>query len=127
MNENNPMRLPRWILGHEADMSHNTLAICAIDEPTHGGANHHYDIMSQSGSVADVKFQKGPIIEHGVNGVTIEALLAICADRLHAFQTSEYACAENESALAHIESALDCLHVRTRARRLRGVEGTSQA
>lgn len=73
---------------------------------------------------ATFSFQNGPIKEVGINGVTHEALLAIVIDRLSAFQAGPYACLENHVALAHCEDALRCLHVRTRARIARGVEGT---
>jgi hypothetical protein len=130
MSEQNPLLQPvRWIVSHEASPGgpHSTLAICTLDEPSFGGANHRYDILSASGSVCEIRFQKGPIAEHGVNGATIEALLAICADRLEAFQRGDFACAENQSALNHIDAAMEALHLRTRARRVRGVEGTNQA
>lgn len=73
----------------------------------------------------EISFQNGPIQEHGVNGVSGEALLAIVIDRLRCFQAGPYASNDNALALNHVESALQWLQKRTRDRLERGVEGTS--
>ena len=73
----------------------------------------------------DIHFQEGPINEHGVNGVTQEALLAVVIDRLRSFQFGEYSCRENAVALTKLEEGLMWLQKRTRDRLARGVEGTS--
>jgi hypothetical protein len=69
-------------------------------------------------------FQNGPIPEKGVNGLTQEVLLEICADRLRSFQAGPYACRENALALTKIEEAQMWLQSRTLKRMQRGVEGT---
>jgi hypothetical protein len=71
-----------------------------------------------------IDFQNGPIAEAGVNGLTQEVLLAICADRLRSFQAGKFACRENALALTKIEEAQHWLHHRTKARMDRGLEGT---
>lgn len=71
-----------------------------------------------------IRFQNGPIKEAGVNGITQEVLLAICADRLRSFQAGPYASRDNAVALTHLETAQMWLHKRTRERLARGVEGT---
>ena len=71
-------------------------------------------------------FQQGPIGEVGVNGVTHEALLAILVDRMRSFQAGPYACRENALVLTKLEEAQQWLLSRTRARMVRGVEGTHQ-
>lgn len=100
-----------------------------IDErdPKYGGASHEYMC---SWTEADgfksyhlTKFQRGPIAEVGVNGVTNEVLLAMVATRLQHFQAGPFACAENQVALESVMVALEALHGRTRARIERGVEG----
>lgn len=68
-------------------------------------------------------FQHGGVPENGVNGLTVELLLAICADRLTAFQAGPYPSPFNERALAAIIIALETLHCRTAERQARGVEG----
>lgn len=71
-------------------------------------------------------FQNGPIKESGINGITQEALITICIDRLRSFQDGDYRCRENAIALTHLEEALMWLQKRTRDRLARGVEGTNQ-
>lgn len=97
--------------------------------PLNGNASHVYEVISgMNGERTDVqviRFQNGPIGEVGVNGLTNEALLAIVADRLEGFQSSKWACLENEEALAHVKDALVALESRTSKRLARGVEGTS--
>lgn len=113
----------RQILDHTINPANEALYVDAVDEPGHGGANHEYQISSP-GFGYTIKFQNGPINEVGVNGVTNEALMAVCVDRLRGFQNGPYACRENALALTKLEEALHWLHSRTRARAARGVEGT---
>ena len=113
---------------HQASPLDNALTIYAVDEPGHGGANHLYVVEETNDSLAGtltVRFQKGPIGEHGVNGVSNDVLLAIVADRLEGFQSGPYACQDNGIALAKIQSAMQDLQTRTKERLARGVEGTS--
>lgn len=105
-----------------------------------GGAPHYYSISgfnsANNPSASDLSkgtftcvvnipviFQHGVVGENGLNGITIESLLAIAEDRLSAFQNGEFACNENEIALNHINKALDALHSRTKSRMVRQVEG----
>jgi len=140
---NNTIHTVRVITDHAIDPANESLTITVLDAPGNGGASHLYRIMgfdsmsnacnrmvmlpgdSATGMV--LFFQNGPIPEVGVNGITIEALLAIVADRLHGFQSGPYACEENERALLLIKEAMDCLMYRTRDRIKRGVEGTYKA
>lgn len=117
----------------EGDSANHQVSISVMDEPGQGGANHEYYIAWPSkeenhpGDAITVKFQNGPIKEFGVNGVTQEALLAICIDRLRSFQEGPFKGRENAIALTHLEDALMWLQRRTRARIARGVEGTHAA
>lgn len=61
-------------------------------------------------------FQTAPPVDGVANGVTIEALLAVCADRLRQFQEGPFASPHNQQALGDIEQALSTLHERTRER-----------
>jgi hypothetical protein len=108
-----------------------TKVLC-MDEPGQGGACHEYGISPAEGSqdtpageFGHVRFQNGPIKEHGVNGCHQEDLLAIVIDRLQHFQRGPYACRENALALTKIEEALHWLNHRTNQRIARGIEGTS--
>lgn len=84
-----------------------------------------YAIVDAAGNVTLelIEFQHGAVCEAGVNGVTMEALLAIVADRLQAFQRGPMACRENALALTKIEEALHWLQTRTRRRLAVGAEG----
>jgi hypothetical protein len=98
------------------------------DEPGAGGACHNYSITATQYNVGilDIKFQNGPIQEHGVNGVQMEDLMAVCIHRLQGFQSGPYACAANQLALDHLKAAMTSLNERTKDRKDRDVEGTSK-
>ncbi len=115
----------------EGDSANHQLTITVLDEPGSGGANHEYSITwdrtTAAGPVGDecnFSFQNGPIKEHGLNGITQEALLAIVIDRLRGFQAGQFACDQNQGALESCQDALFALQERTRLRLARGVEGT---
>ena len=63
--------------------------------------------------LAKISFQNGDPKVNGINGLTIEALLAICHHRLSGFQRSNFACTLNAQALESIEGALDALKKKT--------------
>ena len=69
------------------------------------------------------RWQSGPVAENGVNGVGVENLLLIAADRLRFYQNSRFSCAENADALESVERALERLRARTARREGAGVEG----
>ena len=126
----------RTLTDHKLNGLNDALSISVLDEPGSGGANHQYLIFLDESVRKDpkdgtvhlmVNFQKGPIQEVGVNGVSGEALIAIAIDRLRSFQTGPYRCRENACALTHLEEGLMWLQKRTRDRLARGVEGTHQA
>lgn len=120
---------PRNLTAHRVNPLNDMIEIYVIDEPGAGGANHEYlvDIGDKGAGVTltRITFQKGPIAEAGVNGLTQEVLLAIVKDRLECFQKGAYSCRENALALTKIEEAMHWLHSRTLDRMQRGVEGTS--
>jgi len=117
----------RKIEDHKVNLANDRIEITVMDEPGAGGANHHYAVdVDGSENGLDIYFQNRPIAEAGVNGVTQEVLIAICIDRLRSFQAGPYACRENALALTKLEEAQHWLLSRTRARMVRGVEGTHQ-
>jgi hypothetical protein len=104
-------------------------SVVVLDDPGAGGACHEYRVYAEGASAVDlarVKFQKGPILEGGVNGCQNEDLLAIVIDRLQGFQGGEFACRENAIALTKLEEVLMWLNKRTADRRNRGVEGRNE-
>lgn len=119
----------RMLNDHVANL--DQIGITVLDEPGAGGANHLYQMVyvtSDGTKMLDrIKFQKGPINEVGINGVTQEVLLAIVIDRLRSFQAGPFACPENEEALRFAQGSLDALKRRTTERMQRGVEGKSVA
>lgn len=115
----------REITSHKVNPANDKLAITVTDEPGAGEANHEYAVTGfDAGGTHHVRFQNGPIAEHGVNGITQEVLLAIVIDRLQSFQAGPFACRENALALTKLEEAQHWLFSRTLARMQRGVEGT---
>ena len=124
------------ITDHAVNPANEALKIEVRDQPGSGGAFHKYAVLLPEGSpimemLLDengvlICFQKGPIAEAGVNGLTQEALIAICIHRLRSFQAGPFACRENALALTKLEEAQMWLLKRTRDRMARGVEGTHQ-
>lgn len=74
----------------------------------------------------EVLFQRGPVKEFGVNGLTNEALLSILANRIRFLNSGKFACRENSIALTKVEEALHWLEARTKDRLARGVEGENK-
>jgi hypothetical protein len=135
---NEPEIQRRHLTSHKVNGLNESLDITTRDATGPGGAHHAYQIEwpdtivdppgggHKGGHEARINFQKGPIAEEGVNGVSNESLLAIVEDRLKSFQAGPFSCRENAIALTHIQDALHWLHHRTRERLARGVEGTSR-
>ncbi len=124
----------RTLTDHKLNGLNEVLNVQVMDEPGAGGACHVYCISVDESQVKlkdgvtvhnTIQFQKGPILEAGVNGISQEALVAVVIDRLRSFQAGEYKCRENAVALTHFEEGLMWLQKRTRDRMARGVEGTS--
>lgn len=102
---------------------HNGLAVNAISYSTILGdvKGHVYQVLAGAKTL-DISFQRGPVPDNGVNGLTNEALLAILIDRTK-FLDNKFPCDENKRAVQHMEEALVNLEVRTARRIARGVEG----
>lgn len=123
------LKVTRELTSHKVNGLNESLKIEVKDEPGPGNACHLYYITISEDhpkEVHAIKFQKGPIQDAGINGISQEALLAIVEDRLIGFQSGPYACRENAVALTKIQEAMMWLQKRTLDRIRRGVEGTSQ-
>lgn len=116
----------RAITFHVVSPEDAIVKLFAIDEPGPGGANHVYRVETDDDVWESLQFQKGPIKEVGVNGITNEILLAVVIDRLRAFQAGPFACDENASALAYAEHSLHWHQARTHRRIAQQIEGTSK-
>jgi hypothetical protein len=100
------------------------IRVRVMDNAGPGGMCHRYVI--EAGNVETLlRFQRGPVLEAGVNGLSNEVLLAIVVDRLEGAQRGRFACKDNEDALGMIKGGLTCLHKRTATRLAQGVEGKS--
>ena len=134
----------RTITDHQVSQADKALTITVLDAAGSGGAHHAYEITGPSywknpsfpydagapetpAGALTILFQNGPIPANGVNGITVEALLAICADRLRCFQAGPFASADNGFALFNLEESMRWLQKRTLDRLNRGVEGTLNA
>lgn len=115
----------REITDHRVNPINDLIQIQVLDRPGAGGASHEYLVTTPDGREQRISFQNGPIGEAGPNGLTQEALIAICVDRLQSFQQGEFRCRENALAITKLEEAQHWLFHRTRARMERGVEGRS--
>ena len=117
-----------YITSHKVNGLNESIEVVARDEPDGSGACHKYEIVPAGcgAQVVFIDFQKGPLLEAGVNGVSIESLLAVAEHRLLGFQSGPFACRENAVALTKLQECMMWLHKRTRDRIARGVEGTNQ-
>lgn len=102
----------------------SALRIFNTGTPGPGGAMPFYMVvLPEGGTVHQLRFQQGTIREAGINGVTVELLLAICIDQLEQFQAGPFPCPENSTAIVMMQEAKAALDRRTRERSARGVEG----
>lgn len=122
----------RELTNHKVNGLNNALMVEAFDRNEHGvcdryliSCDRNCNLETGAFEPVNIQFQRGPVLENGINGVSIEALLVVVEDRLRYFQLGDYACTENANALADVQSALRHLHNRTKDRIVRGVEGTS--
>ena len=114
--------------------------VFAIDEPEFN-AHHKYVVTDKKGDPGKevdytdpavecirqhINFQKGPVKEHGINGIQHEDLLHVLIDRVKSLNHGAYECVENRDMLYHLNQALKADHDRTAKRETRGVEGTSK-
>ena len=121
--------MSRELSSHRVTGLNEKIRIEVLDNPGPGGACHSYRISVDEETCVYsqvLEFQNGPIQEVGVNGISIEALLAIVEDRLMGFNSGRFSCRENAVALTKVQEALMWLGKRTRDRLARGVEGTME-
>ena len=96
-----------------------------------GGGWHHYEVAFRNDengtdSVQKITFQKGPVVEVGVNGIQDEAVLVVLIDRLQRFQNGPFACRQNALALTKLQEAQHWMDDRKKDRIKRGVEGRNK-
>ena len=96
-------------------------------DPRCGNAAHEFIVTPDGGTPQIIRFQHGPVKEHGVNGVQDSAVIAVLIERFEGFQAGNFACEANAAVLGHLRAALNANLQRTRDRVARQVEGTSAA
>lgn len=120
----------REITEHQINSLNKALKVVADDRAEETGGSHQYEIMAETEHtgtmIGGINFQRGPVSEVGINGITNEVLLAIVIDRLRGWQSGPFTCRENALALTKLEEGLMWLQARTRDRIARGVEDTYQ-
>lgn len=94
----------------------NGLAVNAIYRLADGTevAGRVYQVLMGVNGQLDVVFQRGSVAEHGVNGLTNEALLEIVKHRLCVLE-DEQPSRHNVSAISCIEAAIKQLEARAEA------------
>jgi hypothetical protein len=85
---------------------------------------HRYTV-THGDTYSIIKFQEGPVKEHGVNGLTNESLLAILIHRTEILN-SQFPCDENKIAIDLMKVALKAFESRTKDRLARAVEGENK-
>lgn len=65
----------------------------------------------------NIKFQKGAVLENGVNGAQIEDVIEVLIERLQEFQKGKFSCRENALAITKLQEARMWLEERTRNRK----------
>lgn len=88
---------------------------------------HDYDVYFNPENnplitLAEIRFQNGPVSSCGVNGVTNEDLLVVLIHRTGILD-GKFPCEENKVAIEHMQKALDAFNARTTNRIARNVEG----
>ena len=112
--------------------SDDNIKIMCMDEKGAGGAHHLYHIYPLEANVeydnpmCVIKHQEGSPQEE-VNGITVEALLAICKHRMICFQNGLFPSHFNVNAESGISFALNNLNQRTQERKRAGILGEQKA
>jgi hypothetical protein len=74
-----------------------------------------------------IAFQKGSVQEVGLNGVRVEDVIEIVAEKIRQYQYAELPCLENEQALYNLNLAKQALLERRRLRQEQGVINSKKA
>lgn len=109
---------------------HNGVTVNAAENTSDDDSRlgHVYQVLLGADDPAPLAlvFQRGGVAFNGVNGITTEALLAVCIHRTEVMN-AQFHSDENDLALRGMRDALANFEIRTKRRQARGVEGTPQA
>lgn len=78
------------IKDHQTNELNKAIKVVADDRSEETGGSYQYDVFVKIGdgpllALETFMFQKGPVQQVGINGITNEVLLAIVIDRLRGF------------------------------------------
>lgn len=107
---------------------HNGCYVTAHSKLSDGAdvSGHLYSLHYGPSTSQTLQFQRGPVKDVGVNGITSEMLLAVLIDRTKHLD-GQFPCEENKVALEGIEQAAVAFAKRTADRLARNVEGKNLA
>ncbi len=94
-------------------------------EPDAHGVCHYYLFRPKTGRFNHLIFQQGPRKEVGINGITLDDVVAVAIDHIEGWQATPFACEQNDAILGHLNAILDLCNDRHADREARGVKGTS--
>lgn len=83
---------------------------------------HNFVYVRHDVNSLSFTIQNGPIKEVGVNGCQVDTIIQ-AAQAILMGLNKKFPCAENETAINHLESAIVALEERKKNRESRGVEG----
>ena len=114
----------RRLIEHHDGHGLNESIVIETDEPSNGGAAHHYLYLIDGREVGRVQFQKGPRLDPtSTPGVTEAAMLVSMIDRLRGFQSGAFSSRENAIIITKLEECLHWTKARADDRARRGVLG----
>lgn len=91
-----------------------------------GSLNDYVVLDNQQNELGKITFQNGsPTV--GINGATLEAVIATCIYRLDKFNQNQFKCEYNDIALDGLKSALFALNTRKDDRKARNVYDTEKS
>ena len=106
---------------------HTRLQVTDKPDADAGGACHEYVVHTPDGdALGDIRFQHGPRLETGDNGVQHIHLLHMIRHRLECFQEGQFASDYNQRCLEGVQMAIAADVARTEKRTLEGVEGKNE-
>ncbi len=79
---------------------------------------------SACGAGFAIFWQRGALDKEGRNGAFILEILAVCKSQLEYYQSAQFPCEENETALLALTMAIEALQSRLNRREASGVLGT---
>lgn len=116
-------------LTHEGTVPDGFFIVADDRDLANGGASRIYSIGRWTHDGVDplvdpyveIRFQRGPREENGINGIWDAHLMEILIDRLEGFQAGPFAHDSNQVALDHIKAALKAIDDCDQERLGRGV------